>query len=543
MPPAPGLRSRSLDVLLPSFLYVGFELVARHAFGLEMGIAWHHAQLLDPVDLMERPLPSLLLLHGQPPLFNALLAAAVQGEVRLGVAASASLSACFAALGLLSANLFYRTLRALTASRWIAAAGLVALLSDPAFAWFRHFGFYPFLLLSFHVGLTWGAARYLRRGTLGGLAACSACVALLSLTRTLYHPLWAAGTLALLLALRAARTGLAGALPRHGAPVLAAAAVLLLAWPVKNLLVFGQLTSSSWQGWNLINATEVDAGALSEFWREGRFPGELAEAVPIPAWIDAEGRESLTRPRKRWPWPEDEKPVEWVREGEVPNGNHLIFLVENRELSSQGVRWRLENPSRWLASAWTYYVNYTHLPSIVPYAPGESGRPYEWTLEGSGHPRYASYTAAYVRLLYFDAFALWNALFPGLPQAGDMAGRSWFVARLPFYGAVVLPAVLAFAAFSAWRFARRRSWRQALLALCLSAIVWNLAVSVLTDGWESMRFRFATAPMALVVLCSMAAGLRHRLRLRHRARLRARRRGDAAQPSPSSAAGTSGSKR
>ena len=199
--------------------------------------------------------------------------------------------------------------------------------------------------------------------------------------------------------------------------------------------------------------------------------------------------------------------------GEVPNPNHLMFLLENRELSRRAVRWRLENPEKWLASARRFYVHYTHLSSVNPY--GSGGR-YEWQVLDGRNAAFRAYTTAYVRLLYFDVHPGLRRVLPWLSERTDMEPRSSVVARLPFYGAVVLPAILLYAGWCALQYRRRRSWRLAIAILCLTAITWNLLLSVFTDGWESMRFRLATTPMCWAIACMMAAGAWRSLRARLR---------------------------
>ncbi len=500
---------KGLDVALPCALYVAFELASRFLLGLRMIVPWNLPQLLDPGHLATHPWQSLLLLHGQPPLFNTVLALAVRCQELAGVRVGTVLSALFFALGLASANVLYRALRDRTTSRVIAAAGLVGLLSDPAFHWYRHYGFYPFLLCCLFAWLLWSAIRYMREGAFAWLLGCATCLVLLTLTRALYHPLWSIGTLVLLMVLRGARGGpFTAALCRRNVLVLTVAAVVLLAWPAKNALVFGQFTYSSWRGWHLINATEA-AGAedLLGFWFHGSYPEDRVAAFPFPDWIDATGRDLLTRARKSWPWPEEEKPAKWREKVEVPNSNHVCFLIENRELTRRALRWRLEHPGRWLADARRFTMHYTHPCHVDPYGAGPA---YDWHFLGEESPRFLAYSSAYRRVLHFDVHPLVERVLPGVWRIDGLDPRSPIVASLPLYGAVVLPVILVGAAACARRRGPRRSWRSAVFVLCLTAMLWNFSLSVLTDGWEAMRFRFDTLPLAWATLCMLAAGLRLR---------------------------------
>jgi hypothetical protein len=324
-------RLRRFDVAFPALLWLAVVLWARLVFGFHFVISWGIYQILDRRDLVEHPILSLLMLHAQPPALNAILAFDLQLERWLGIPVEVSLNLLFTLAGTLAAIAVYQVLLWTTRHRAASIAGLILLLVDPAQDYYSSIGAYPFLLYLLCAAYIWFAAAYARDGRTRSFAGLAASTAALALTQTLFHPVWVMATLLLAVGLRIGFR--APRLPVRAGEirVLLMTAVVLVLWPAKNWLVFRQFTYSSWTGYNLAHTTPMYSRLIDAFNEYGIVDQSRVESYPLPGWIPPAGREMLLRPRKG---PEAENTANW---------NHLIFLVENRELAAVALRWRRQH--------------------------------------------------------------------------------------------------------------------------------------------------------------------------------------------------------
>jgi hypothetical protein len=223
---------------------------------MTMTIPWSNWQLMDPELLQGRLRETLWNLHAQPPLMNLWAGLALKLE-RAGIVTSQqSLLALQLVMGACVAWGVGRLARVLVRSRptRLVAVGLVV--------------FHPVLCaMTFHYGyslheafaLTFiplALAAYLKRPRARGLAALGALVVFLAMTRSLFHFAWGLAMIGLALA-AAWRAWRRPPSWREWATVVACG-VALMAWPVKNKVVFGFLGSSSWQGYNFSRALDWD---------------------------------------------------------------------------------------------------------------------------------------------------------------------------------------------------------------------------------------------------------------------------------------------
>jgi hypothetical protein len=447
--------------------------------GFSMVIPWRAFQLLDGPTLRAHPLESLCLLHSQPPGLNLLLAIVLRVADACGVPAEQVANVGFAALGLAGALAVAYLAVGLTGSRAVAMLAVLAMLADPGFHVFGHLFFYEFLDCVLVVLLLAATTRHLVTGSRTTVVAVAVIAAALALTRTLFHPLWAAAYCMLVIVLRgriepAPRQRLA-----HGA--LAAAVLLpaLLAWPAKNLLVYGRFTMASMTAFNVaravpgcqgiaFTATSTGSGAAAELGaRAVARCGSSAEAVVLsPSKQDGS-----------------------------QNWNHVGFLAAGPELTRCATTWRLEHPVEWLAKAAGQYAMWTR-PTFV--------HPYDGALLGPTDARWIAYATAWEDVAFPDLRPAVERVLPDffLHREAMLRGRP-----VPYtlFGLVVLPAILALAAWQ--QIAHPRTLRSAVALAALLVVLWPMLAACLTDGQEGNRMRFSTTPALLVIAIGLVGEL------------------------------------
>ncbi len=472
----PSLLGRA-RLATPLGLFAAATLAA-YAVGFRMEIPWSHFQILDREILAEDPLGALLLLHTQPPALNALLALCLRAAEASGARPETWLGGVYLVLGLLQALLFHDlVLRASGSRRW-AALATAALVAEPAFHFYGHHGWYPFLVRTEVVVLAWATARLFLEGARRFLWIALAAAALLPLTRALFHPAWALLVAAGLLALWARRFGA----PVGGRRGWALPALLLLAalslWPLKNALVFGRFTYSTLTGVNLARITDVDQSEWLAYQGKGRVPPEVEERCAEFA--------------RRWGARRAAVVTSPVKSDGSRNWNHLMVLHAGPELTRRSLRWRLEHPGRWMLYSAVQYFMWARAAHVLSY----TGEP-----RGPDSRAYRAYARAWEVLWFTDVRRPLEAATPGLPFHRYAILRATG-APLPYtlFALLWFPLGLLLAARRLAERAFRASPAAPLLALSLLAVLWTMLVPCLTDGIEANRMRFSTAPLWLVAL-------------------------------------------
>ncbi|MGD8441002.1 MAG: hypothetical protein PVG53_10725 [Holophagae bacterium] len=458
-------------------IVVAMEVASRQ-MGFQTRVPWFLWQLLDRNWLLEEPIRSVWLLHSQPPLLN--LAAAVLAGLSesIGCSEDALAGAVMALVNGLTVLVFFDLAKTVTARRWLAGALTVLLVAQPAYWVFRFRFFYPFLLLFLFLVVLWCLARFLTSGRRRWLAAGSASLLSVHLLRSLYPPIFGIVLLVgcLLMFLKIGTpgprqvTGLVG--------IMAMFIVLGALWPLKNALVFGQWTFSSWKGYNLARGIPISKGENIAELRglakhdECPTPCQIRAAPPIEV-------QRLDCPAQ----------VCDVRTAYGLNGNHYAFLLDGPVLQREAVRWRLQNPSRMPGILLRNYA-WVVRPTFI--------KPYGEVLDG---PRdslaWQQYARSFLEPLHRSVFAI------------------------PVRGAdpieiTVLGLLLPFAVIAAFAIGGRQvnagEIRGALLLLSCWILLWQIVVVTLTDAQEGNRMRVATLGMAVLIVGGLLGAILDRMR-------------------------------
>ena len=291
---------------------------------------------------------TLLALHSQPPLFNLIVgllgrlpaplaASFLALHLALGLGAQWSIARCAGFFGLGSRG-------ALLVSALFVAS--------PSFMLYEHWFFYTFEVACLLPLAALSLVRFLERPSPGRASAFFFLLALASLLRASFHPVF----------LPAVAVGLALLLREHRRLLLSAAVLpALLAWApaVKNAVLVGRLEPSTWSGMNLARVAlhglspagcerlrtrglVSDAFCIGPFLAVERYPPELR--VQPPATAPAVLRE-LRKP-----------------EG-VVNFNQASYVGISRQLLRDSVAALRDDPGRFARTAlWSLgvYLTPTH---------------------------------------------------------------------------------------------------------------------------------------------------------------------------------------
>jgi hypothetical protein len=229
-------------------------------------------QIADVGLLRHHLAETLWWMHGQPPLYNlyiGVILKAFPGHVRLAFLVTQLLFGVCLAVGL------YLLLHALRITSGVAAALTICVIVSPPvllYEWMLFYD-YPTLVLVTLTALLF--VRMFDRPTIGRAAAFFAAAAALTLTRTIFHPVWLL-----------AQLGLALAATRGGSRKIAAAAAVPLALVAlvvgKNIVEFGVPGTSSWLGLGVARLVthDVPPSDIRRLVDEGRV-GRVALGQPF----------------------------------------------------------------------------------------------------------------------------------------------------------------------------------------------------------------------------------------------------------------------
>jgi len=406
-------------------------------------------QVLDPQLLTDRLLESLFYLHAQPPLFNLMLGVGL----KLSPDHSRVLfHVVFAGVGLVMALSVYLLLTRFGLSPLIAAVLVLLYATSPNWLMYENWLFYDFpnavaLVLAGAALLVFG-----RTDSLRWLVVFFALLTAVVWTRSLFHLVWFAGCVGLVVVARPRRWRTVGV-------AMVVPLLLILALFTKNLVVFGFFGSSSWLGMSLTRMTtaEMDPVEREEWVREGR----LSAVALVPPFSPVETYESGGVPITDCGIPA----LGWrLRSTGAPNFNHLAYLEVSRTSLSDALTVIRLHPGLYLRSVVRSVARFFWSPVNYP--------PFRDNL--------VAITSTY-RL--FESTV-------NLPPVAAMLGLLTFA-----YGGVRV-----------WRWLRGSgSGGDVFFAFAVFTIGWVFCVSSLLEFGENFRFRFAVEPLVFVMLGAMLA--------------------------------------
>jgi hypothetical protein len=209
--------------------------------------AEYFMQFIDPKLLRERFVESIWYYHATPPLLNVLFGI---GMKLFGSYQAVFFSISFHILGLLTAfSVYFLTLK-LSASRVAAGVATALLVFNPDFVMFENWFMYEFPAAAFLAMSAVALHRYVETRSSRWCVLLFVLLAVLLLTRSIFHIVWMVLIVGILTAL---------CRDRWRQVVTAAALPLLVVagWYGKNLYYFGSFSSSTWMGLGFANISTL----------------------------------------------------------------------------------------------------------------------------------------------------------------------------------------------------------------------------------------------------------------------------------------------
>jgi hypothetical protein len=423
--------------------------------------------------LVDDPIGSVWYLHVQPPLWNLVLGVVARVSP---FADALTLQVLMAAIGALLAAGCARLGRVLGLRRGAAVAvALVATLHPEVLK----NAFEPTYELATATLLVWTIVAAVE-ATRGRHRACLAFVVVATavvLTRSLYHPLW----LAAMVAMVVVAGGVRGMTPRRVALLAMIPLIAVGGWMAKNAVLFDTPTLSSWFGMNLQRAVipVLDADELRAMYDAGE--------VSDVAMVGPFGNFDLYRPYEPAASCTVERSHRAVSEpGRAtdpysPNFNYECYLPVFEQAGDDAWAVIRRHPDVW----WEGRLWSARTMAAVSSLPAESA---SGVLVGLD----AVYSLARVDVSGVISTTGW-----GTPIYGAIEARSDFgLVPIAMYALVAALGVV-----SALRILRRRSSSASDLLVALAGLTagWTFVVGVVGELGEQARFRTMTDALVWTV--------------------------------------------
>ena len=482
-PPRSTLRSPQTLVVVGVFVLVRIAYwITGGGFSTLMFRASY--QLLDVRQLAAHPIQSVFLLHIQPPLFNLLVGSVLRWSP---ISAALTFQFLYVASGLVLVVALRLLLIELGFNETAATIGACVVAVDPLLLAYEHTATYeyPVAMLLVVSGLL--CAKYVATRRLAILAGFVVALTVIVLTRALLHPLWLVA--AVLLVVVVARPH--ASWPRVVA-VLAIPVVCIGAWTVKNQVLFGEPTLSSWFGMNL------DRGVLATM-PKADVDKLIAEHKLTPA--------AAVRPLSPYSLYEPffgpcgthfTEPVVRSVDKSYPgsNFNAVCYIPVYHDAQSNSIDAIKAEPGVYLERRWPSFVQHFSLAPAAYPAPGMERQGQNRVLKGLGYAFQPLLLPAGVRI---DDRSWANPLFPNSPPYTVRLSLVLLAATL----LVIIRGLLAIRDLL-----RRVHVPAATTWIYLSFTVFFVtAVSIATEYGENGRFRVMIDPILLGVLVAQIAAL------------------------------------
>jgi hypothetical protein len=236
-------------------------------------------QLLDRHLLKTQLLSSIWHLQSQPPLFNLLSGLLLKLPTSMSRDVGELL---FIGCGLVLALSAFQAMLDLTAPRWLAFCVTILLIIAPSNILYQHWYSYEYPTATLLSAAAMCCIRYLKIMKWGWGFGFLMCVAVVVLLNSTYQALWLVIILLVLLV----------AFRRHWRSVLVVAVlpvILVGGWFLNDLAQFGTLTTSSWLGMNLAEATLASAppGVVTHLVARGTLTpiADVTPFAPVSAYV------------------------------------------------------------------------------------------------------------------------------------------------------------------------------------------------------------------------------------------------------------------
>ena len=450
-----------------------------------LGYGWQ----LIPWDVLSNdPLGSVWYLHVQPPLWNLFLGGLAWVSP---VGDSVTLQLAMAIIGLVGAAVAAELATALGLSRrWAVVAALAATLNPEVFKGV----FEPTYELATGVLLMCIVLVLSRLGAMSnvrrGLLVLAALVTATTMTRSLYHPLWAVAVVALGLWLVRRRIDRRTVMATLAVPIL-----VMGGWMAKNQFLFGEATLSSWFGMNLQRAVipvlpradlekmyaDGDVSEIAMIGPFGNYDLYVDAMPPCEPEHDHRSLTEATRTTDQW----------------SPNFNYECFLPVYSLAGDDAMAVIREHPGVWLEGRmWSMRATFA-----VATLPSESESVVMRALDTA------------FSTLRLDMGGVLSTNGWGTPIYGQLeAGVDFGLLLIPLYSALILVGARVLV-----RRVRRRSLTTNDVAFVATSftVAFTIVVGAVAELGEQARFRTMIDPLATVAGAALITALVRAIRQRH----------------------------
>jgi hypothetical protein len=337
---------------------------------------------------------------------------------------------------------------------------------------------YPYIVFGLLTMLIFFSWRFISEGQWWQILGISVFLSLTCNTRSLFPMPWAIVFFLVIFFLGYAGAGrpflLSVARPIVGAGILML--VLVSAWPLKNYIIFGRFTYSSWVGYNLARNTGIKNNDLNSFLRSDVLTDKIR--LEVERFIEKYGASRSAV-------------VSDIRKSDgSKNWNHLVFVRTGPSLSRRAIKWRFRNIGEWSKSALRYYIMWTRAGYTQPYTN---------EIIGPRSKIYRSLASVHRSVFFINIRFLFPDLFDRILAPIENSSEGAPI-RVTIFGVLFLPLLLCLIPILVWRNWKNYPRKGVIVLLCWACIIWVLAVPCLTDGIEGNRMRFCTIPLFAILI-------------------------------------------
>jgi hypothetical protein len=468
--------ARATPLVVYGLTRVGFWL---NGGGFSTALLGQAFQLLDPSWLAANPLGSAWRLHMQPPLFNLFVGIVLRWSP---LDAAFTFQVVYVLCGLVMIAALFDLLLGLGATPLTAAIGASVVALDPILLGYENVLSYEYPVAMLLVVSSWGLLRYARTRQVWAFSVFLGSATAATMTRSLLHPVWLLAGVAFVLVLCwPASWRVVGALT-------AIAFLFVGGWMVKNQVLVGTPTLSSWFGMNLERSVlaPFPESRLDSLIEDGDLSG-AAKVLPFSRYD--EYAPFIDHCRSRSPHPDLASIAK--RNGQ-PNFNAECFVPVYEQAQEIAIDALKDRPGGFIRSRGAAALLYVTRDD-APFAPEVPG-------------------------LQRDGFRLLT-----LPVTVDTSFSGWWITpfeanRLDLEISLLLAGALLYAialgVVSAVNLARQRGDRPAEIALVFIAftVAFVSFSSIFFEMWEQTRLRVVLDPLLLGLATMGIAAVLQRLR-------------------------------
>jgi hypothetical protein len=455
------LRERWLYVWVFLVFLLGETLSAALGIRFADGTLATLYQYLDERILREDLLSGLYYLHAQPPLFNLFLGCVLKLFPE-SASAAAAFSILFGVLALLVLLGTAWTMRRLRVSDPIAAVVTLGLGISPGFLVYRHWLFYTLPVAALLVAGAVSFGSYLESRSRSTLIMASVFTAAVMLTRSVFHPLWLVGLVAIV-AWYVGRDKWRDVMLFASIPALSVGL-----WLGKNYIEFRSPSTSSWLGMSLAKRWPLSQGEIASLKSEGVIPPFWhRRAFQEPEELLGYGFFSAEAERDTHPAVDDP-----YRSNGEPNFNHRDYIQVSKAMLDGDLRLIQRYPGRYLQRVATAVLLFAQ--------PGPNSVHFLVDYDFERVHRYRDALTTYVFL-----------------GRGSIERPIRMFAPAPNLLLVVIPLLLVVAFHGA---RREDSSRSGLLVYMLYSFLWVAVVANMVEIGENDRMRGEVEPFLAAFL-------------------------------------------